>query len=206
MIRVLIVSQLRLLRESLQAVLGGTGGVEPLLTDSSGDELLRVVREVRPRVALVDIDEPGGAGPPGSGLRAAELLTREAAGTEVVTLTAQRTPGRLREAMLAGVRGFATRDQAPGELAELIRRVAAGERVIDPDTAVAALHTVDNPLTEREQDVLRLTLVGLSTRLIARQLHLSSGTVRNYLSGAVRKLGCTNRLQAAARSMDSGWL
>ncbi|WP_306206445.1 response regulator transcription factor [Actinoplanes sp. RD1] len=195
-----------MLRESLQAVLGGIGEMEPRHTDRTGEELLRVVRETQPRVALVDIDEPGGAGAPGAGLRTAELLTREAAGTEVVTLTAHRTPGRLRAAMLAGGRGFATRDQAPEELAELIRRVAAGDRVIDPDTAVAALHTVDNPLTEREQDVLRLTLTGLSTRLIARQLHLSSGTVRNYLSGAVRKLGCSNRLQAAARSLDSGWL
>lgn len=201
MTTVLIVSPLRLLRESLHLVLTDAAGQSVTTTAGAAKEALSVARQEPPQVAVVDLDTPGA-----DALETAALLAGELPGTSVVTLTAHRSPGLLRRALAAGVRGFATRDQQPEELAELIERVARGERVIEPRTAAAALPAVENPLTRRECEVLALTVIGLPTRAIARRLHLSSGTVRNYLSDAVRKLGCSNRLQAAALSRDAGWI
>jgi two-component system response regulator DesR len=133
-------------------------------------------------------------------------LADEVPGSAVVVLTGKHTPGVLRQALEAPIRGVASKEQPPAELTELIRRVASGDRVIDPATALAALDVVDNPLTERESEVLQLAANGLPTRLIAGQLYLAEGTVRNHLSAILRKTGCRNRLQAVHRARDAGWL
>jgi two-component system, NarL family, response regulator DesR len=200
-ITVLIVSRVRLFSESLRAVLNGAEGLHASVTAGDGKEVLLTARKTLPRIALIDIDGPGTAA-----LGTARLLADALPAIRIVTISAHNTPGMLREALAAGAHGFASGDQPPRELAKLLRRVAGGEIVIEAVTAAAALETVDNPLSERERDVLRLAATGLSTRLIGHRLHLSAGTVRNYLSAAVRKLGCANRLQAAARSREAGWL
>jgi two-component system response regulator DesR len=127
-------------------------------------------------------------------------------GTAVVALSAKQTPGVLRRALNAGVRGFASRTQAPGELAEVIRRVARGDLMFHQDTALATLAVMENPLTEREREVLRLAAQGLPSREIAARLFLTKGTVRNYLSDAMHKLDCPNRLRAVRRAEECGWL
>ncbi|AGL17153.1 response regulator transcription factor [Actinoplanes sp. N902-109] len=201
MISVVVVSDLRLLREALCAVLSVEVDFEVHDVPATAEHLVPLLHRAQPRVTVVDLDGPGGVGLP-----TARLVVETMPTTAVVVLTASRTPEILRQALAAGITGYATRDLPPAELVDLIRRVAKGERMIDTSTALAALATMDNPLTTREQEVLRLSLLGLSTTDIAQQVHLTAGTVRNYLSDAVRKLGCANRLQAANRARESGWL
>jgi two-component system response regulator DesR len=164
-------------------------------------EVLRRVTEAAADVAVVDLDTPGR-----DGLATARLLVKTLPAVPVIALSAADTPGVLRRALCAGVRGFASRAQPPGELATLIRRVAAGDLMIHQETALATLAVVDNPLSGREREVLRLAAQGLPSEEIAHRLFLSAGTVRNYLSAAMRKLSCTNRLQAARRAEEAGWL
>jgi len=121
-------------------------------------------------------------------------------------LTGQRTPAALRRALDAQARGFLSKDLSPVELVEAIRVTASGSPVIDPAAAIAALSAAQNPLTEREREVLRAAAAGLSTREIAATLFLSQGTVRNHLSTIVRKLGERNRWSAIKRCQDAGWL
>ncbi|GAB7046940.1 response regulator transcription factor [Catenuloplanes indicus JCM 9534] len=198
-IRTMIFSNHVLLRESLHAVLS----TELEVTSVGGDdgEVLTAAHKIRPDVIVVDLDGPGR-----HGLRTVRLLVAELPECAVVALTGRHTPHALRAALTAGARGFASRQQPPAELVDLIRRVGRGERMIHPGTALATLAAMHNPLSARERDVLRRAARGMPSAAIASELFLSEGTIRNYLSSAVRKLNCRNRLEAARLAEEAGWI
>jgi two-component system response regulator DesR len=200
-IRTIVVSNLCLLREALCSVLSGEDGIEAVGVSGTDREVLRRAAEAAADVAVVDLDTPGR-----DGLKTARRLVTAQPATAVVTLSADQTPGVLRRALAAGARGFACRSQQPSELAALIRRVAAGDLMIHEPTALATLEVMDNPLSERERQVLRLAAQGLPSKEIAARLFLTRGTVRNYLSDAMRKLDCPNRLRAVRRAEEAGWM
>jgi len=200
-IRTIIVSNLVLLRESLCSVLSMEDDFEVFGVSGTDREVLAGAARARADVAVVDLDWPGS-----DGLRTARTLVTGLPGAAVVALSTSHPPGVLRRALAAGVRGFASRAQSPGELAALIRRVATGDVMIHPEAAMATLAVMENPLSDRERQVLTLAAQGLPSGEIAARLYLTNGTVRNYLSDAMRKLGCTNRLQAARRAEEAGWL
>ncbi len=199
-IRILIVSELGLLRGALRAVLADEGDLVVTELGARG-EVLDVARAQRPQVILLDLapDEHGA-------LAMVPRLHAAVPGCAIVALAVRQTPALLRRALGVGVRGVAGTDQPPEELAELIRQVAGGDRVIDPAAGFAALAVADNPLTPRERDVLRLAAEGLPTKSIARQLYLTDGTVRNHVWSILRKTGTRNRMQAIRRARDAGWL
>lgn len=201
MIRTLVVSELRLLREAVCSVLSIEDGLEAVGASGSDREVLARAAHVAAHVAVVDL-----GGSHRDALRTVRLVVKSLPALAVVALSADHTPGALRRALSAGVRGFASRAQAPGELAETIRRVARGELVIHQPTALATLAVMDNLLSDREREVLRLAGRGMPTKEIAVRLFLAEGTVRNYLSDAMRKLDCPNRLRAARRAEEAGWL
>jgi two-component system, NarL family, response regulator DesR len=198
-IRTLIYSNHVLLRESLHAVLS----TELEVTSVGGDdgEALTAAHKIKPEVIVVDLDGPGR-----HAMRIVRQLVTELPECAVVALTGRHTPHALRQALAAGARGFASRGQPPAELVDLIRRVGGGERMIHPGTALAALAAMNNPLSARERDVLRLAGRGVPTAAIAAELFLSEGTIRNYLSSAVRKMNCANRVQAATFAEEAGWI
>jgi two-component system response regulator DesR len=200
-IHILIISELGLLRGALHAVLSKESDLTVTAESATGPEAVSIAREMRPDIVLVDLDTHAGIG-----LSTARRLADELPGCAVIVLAGRQTSGELREALDVRIRGFANKNQSPGELAALIRRVAAGDRVIDPATAQAALAVVDNPLTVRECEVLGLAAEGLPTRAIANRLYLTEGAVRNHLSMVLRKTGCRNRLQAIHKAQDAGWL
>jgi two-component system response regulator DesR len=152
-------------------------------------------------VALLDIEMPGGGG-----LTAAQALRTALPSCRVVILTTFGRSGYLRRAMESGAVGFLLKDEPAKALAVALRRVMAGERVVDPDLAVASLSDGTNPLTSREREVLSASLFGASLAAIAAQLSLSEGTVRNHLSAAMQKLGAQNRMEAARLAEQKGWL
>ena len=155
----------------------------------------------RPDVAVVDIDLPGL-----DGLAAAELLHAQVPECRTLVLTGLSQPGNLLRALKAHVRGFLLKDAPAERLADAVRKVMAGERVLDPELVAAAVETGVSPLTDRETEVLRTAQTGLPTDDIATRLHLSPATVRNYLSNAIAKVGGRNRLDAIRIARDAGWL
>ncbi|GIL26548.1 response regulator transcription factor [Actinocatenispora comari] len=201
MIRILLAEDQHLVRGALSALLG----LEPDLTivaeAADGAAAVAAAREHRPDVALLDIEMPVL-----SGIEATEQLRAAVPETRALILTTFGRPGYLRRAMDAGARGFVVKDSPPAELAAAIRRVAAGEVVLDPALAVASLGAGPSPLTERERDVLAAGADGASVAQIADVLALSGGTVRNYLSSAIGKTGARNRTEAARIARDNGWL
>jgi two-component system response regulator DesR len=152
-------------------------------------------------VAVLDIDLPGM-----DGLSAAEALNEKVPSCQILVLTGLSQPGYLLHTLKVHVRGFILKDAPASTLAQGVRRVAAGERVIDPELLAGALETGESPLTPREADVLRAAEKGISTDEIARSLALSSTTVRNYLSNAITKMGGRNRIDAIRIARDAGWL
>jgi two-component system response regulator DesR len=166
-----------------------------------GDEIAAAARECDPDVALLDIEMPGI-----DGLAAAAVLAREAPNCRSLILTTFGRPGYLRRAMESGAHGFVVKDAPAEHLADAIRRVKAGERIIDPALAAATLAGGASPLTARERDVLAAAHPGTTVADIARKLVLSEGTVRNYLSGAMAKTGAHNRAQAVRIADERGWL
>ncbi|HKT04387.1 MAG TPA: response regulator transcription factor [Rugosimonospora sp.] len=200
MIRLLIVSELGLLRGALRAVLSHEGDLAVSEVGPRRDVAV-AAQQARPDVILVDLAQDERAG-----LETARRLVDAVPGCALVALAEKQTPGLLRQALEAGVRGFTSTEQPPEELAELIRRVAGGDRVIDPDTARAALAAADNPLTAREREVLNLAAEGLPTKAIARSLYLTDGTVRNHVWSILRKTGTRNRMQAIRLARDAGWI
>jgi two-component system response regulator DesR len=201
MIRVLLAEDQTMVRGALAALLALEGDIEIAAEVGRGDEVVAAALEARPDVALLDIEMPGM-----DGLEAAAAVRREVPGCRVLIVTTFGRPGYLKRAVESGASGFVLKDAPAAELAVAIRRVARGERVIDPNLALAALDEGTNPLTPREREVLAVAAPGASVSEIARTLHLSEGTVRNYLSEAIQKLEARNRVEAARLAKEKGWL
>ncbi|MET9069385.1 response regulator transcription factor [Streptosporangium sandarakinum] len=201
MIRVLLAEDQAMVRGALVSLLGLEPDIEVVGEAASGPEAVAVAREVRPDVALLDIEMPGG-----DGITAAAMIREEVPDCKVVILTTFGRPGYLRRAMEAGAVAFLVKDRPASELAAAVRRVRRGERVIDPDLAAAALSAGPNPLSPRECDVLAAAADGSTVGDIAGRLHLSEGTVRNYLSSAIHKTHARNRIEAVRRARSQGWL
>jgi two-component system response regulator DesR len=200
-IRVLIAEDMHLIRGALVALLSLEQDMEVVAELERGDEIIPTAQRTRPDVAVVDIDLPGM-----DGLTAAEQLQAVLPECRTLILTGLGQPGNLLRALKAHVRGFIVKDAPADSLADGIRRVAAGHRVIDPDLVAAALETGASPLTGRESDVLRAAEDGITTSDIAARLALSPATVRNYLSNAITKTGARNRIDAIRIARDAGWL
>ncbi|WP_424890179.1 response regulator [Streptomyces sp. XH2] len=201
MIRVLLAEDQSMVREALAALLGLEGDIEVVAQVARGDEVLGAARAHDLDVVLLDIEMPGM-----TGLDAAALVRRELPALKVVILTTFGRPGYLRRAMESGAEAFLVKDAPASQLADALRRVLRGERVIDPTLAAAALAEGANPLTDRERVVLRASADGSTNAELARTLHLSNGTVRNYLSTAIQKTGARNRAEAVRIARDKGWL
>jgi two-component system response regulator DesR len=201
MIRVLLADDQATVRGALAALLRLEKDIEVVAEVGRADDVLKAAVERKPDVALLDIEMPGG-----DGLDAAARLREKLPSCRVLMLTTFGRPGYLRRAMEGGAVGFLTKDMPAAELASAIRRAVAGERVIDPQLAIDALSEGDNPLTERERDVLSAASSGAGIAEIANQLFLSPGTVRNYLSLAIQKLDAANRFEAARIAKEKGWI
>jgi two-component system response regulator DesR len=201
MIRVLVAEDQAMVRGALSALLSLEGDMTVVAEVARGDDVLPAAQATQPDVALLDIEMPGG-----DGLEAAAALREHLPSCRVLMLTTFGRSGYLRRAMTSGAVGFLLKDAPATELAVAIRRAMAGERVVDPILALATLSEGDNPLTQREREVLRASLGGASVADIAADLYLSEGTVRNHLSVAIQKLGARNRIEAARLAEDKGWL
>ncbi len=200
MIRVVLAEDQRMMLGALGVLLGLEDDLEVVGTALDGDEALRLVVSLTPDVLLTDIEMPGL-----SGLDVAAEIRRQGLSTRVVILTTFARSGYLRRALDAGAAGYLLKDAPSATLAEAIRTVHSGRRAIDPQLAADAWTEAD-PLTDREREVLRLAGEGLANAEIAARLHLSDGTVRNYLSEAIGKLGVSNRTAAARLARERGWL
>jgi two-component system response regulator DesR len=200
-IRVLIAEDMHMIRSALVALLSLEEDMEVVAELERGDEVLGAALRVRPDVAVLDIDMPGL-----DGLSAAEQLSERLPDCRTLVLTGLSQPGNLLRALKVHVKGFIVKDAPAQTLTDGIRRIARGERVIDPELVAAALETGSSPLTARESDVLRAAGTGVSTAEIAVHLSLSQATVRNYLSNAISKVGGRNRIDAIRISRDAGWL
>ena len=201
MIRVLIAEDQGMVRGALKALLAMEDDIEIVAESDRADGVLALAMESRPDVALLDIEMPGG-----DGISVAGQLRKALPACKTLILTTFGRPGFLRRAMEAGASGFMLKDAPAHELALAIRRTMAGERVIDPGLAAAALSAGDSPLSDREREVLRASRRGSGIAEIARSLFLTEGTVRNYLSSAIQKLEASNRSDAARVAEEKGWL
>jgi len=200
-IRVLLAEDQAMVRGALSALLSLEDDIEIVAEASRGDEVLPAALDSLPDVALLDIEMPGG-----DGLEAAAMLHERLPSCLVVILTTFGRSGYLKRAMESGAVGFLLKDAPASELADAIHGVMEGKRVVDPALAAAALSEGDNPLTEREREVLAASEGGATIEDIAARLYLSEGTVRNYLSTAIKKLGARNRVEAARLAERKGWL
>jgi two-component system, NarL family, response regulator DesR len=199
-VRIVLAEDQLMVLGALATLLGLEQDIEVVGTAADGGQALRLVTQLSPDVLLTDIEMPGL-----TGLDVAEEIRRRGLPTKVVILTTFARAGYLRRALDAGASGYLLKDAPAATLAEAVRTVHAGRRAIDPELAADAWVEQD-PLTERERQVLRLAGEGLSNAEIAEQLFLSGGTVRNYLSDAMAKLGVSNRIAAARQARDRGWL
>ncbi|MEU6853622.1 response regulator transcription factor [Actinacidiphila alni] len=200
-VRVLLADDQSMVREALATLLGLEDDIEVVAQVARGDEVLAAAREHRPDVALLDIEMPGL-----TGIEAAARLRAELPEVKIVIVTTFGRPGYLRRAMESGAEAFLVKDAPASQLAEAVRQVLRGERVIDPGLAAAALADGADPLTGREREVLRAAADGSVNAEIARRLLLSEGTVRNYLSTAIQKTGARNRAEAVRIAREKGWL
>jgi two-component system, NarL family, response regulator DesR len=199
-IRVVIAEDQAMVLGALAALLEIEGDFEVVGRAQDGEEALAICREKKPDVLLTDIEMPRR-----TGLELASALKQEKLPTRVIILTTFARGGYLRRALEAGASGYLLKDSPAEHLANAVRRVKAGGRVIDPELAAEAWSEPD-PLTDRERQVLRMAGEGQTSAEIASELHLSEGTVRNYLSEAISKLGAGNRVEAARIARDKGWL
>lgn len=200
-IRVLLADDQALVRGALAALLNLERDVRVVAEVGRGDEVLQAALEHAAQVCLLDIEMPGM-----DGIEVAEQLAASHPQIRSLIVTTFGRPGYLRRAMEAGASGFVVKDTPATELAEAVRRVHAGVRVVDPTLAAESLTGGPSPLTERERDVLRQALEGTPVATIAARVHLSTGTVRNYLSSAIGKTGTTTRVEAARTAQQRGWL
>ena len=201
MIRVLLADDQSMVREALATLLGLEDDIEVVAQVARGDEVLAAAREHGPDVALLDIEMPGM-----TGIEAAAQLRKALPAVKVVIVTTFGRPGYLRRAMESGADAFLVKDAPAAQLADAVRRVLQGQRVIDPALAAVALAEGADPLTARERDVLRAAADGSVNAEVARRLLLSEGTVRNYLSTAIQKTGARNRAEAVRIAREKGWL
>jgi two-component system response regulator DesR len=201
MIRLLIADDQALVRGALAALLELEADIEVVAQVGRGDEVVAAATSSRADVALLDIEMPGL-----DGIAAAARLRDALPDCRVLMVTTFGRPGYLKRAMRAGASGFVVKDTPAARLADAVRRVAQGMRVVDPTLAADSLAQGDSPLTERETDVLEVARTGASIAEIAGILHLSEGTVRNHLSSAIGKTGGRNRADAARIAEESGWL
>lgn len=200
MIRVLIAEDQAMVLGALAALLETERDIEVVGQARDGAAALALVRQTRPDVVITDVEMPAA-----TGLDLAAAIRQEKLPARVIVLTTFARPGYLRRAMEAGASGYLLKDAPADDLADAVRRVHAGGRVVDPQLAADAWAEAD-PLTDRERQVLRLAAEGLSSPEIAEQLRLSEGTVRNYLSEAISKLGARNRVDASRIARQKGWL
>lgn len=199
--RVLLAEDQAMVRGAIAALLSLEDDIEIIAEVGNGAEIVETALKTRPDIALLDIEMPGC-----DGIAAAARLHKQLPSCRILIMTTFGRPGYLRRAMESGVVGFLLKDSPAAELAKAIRRIVAGERVVDPTLAIAALSEGNNPLNEREREVLSATTHGMSIAEIAGTLFLSEGTVRNYLSAAMQKLNVRNRVEAAHIAEQKGWL
>lgn len=205
-IRVLLADDENLIREALAQMLGLNEDLEIVAQAASGDEALAAALKVEPDVAVLDLQMAGRGPRPLDGIEVAEELGARLPSCSCVIVTSHGRPGHLKRALAVGVRGFLPKTTSATTLAEVIRRVHDGGRHVDPELAAEAISAGDSPLTSREADVLELAADGAPVEEIARRAALSPGTVRNYLSSAVTKLGAANRHDACATARRLGWI
>ncbi len=200
-IKVAIVDDQALIRGALAALLD----LEPDLTvvgeAGSGEDALAMVRASRPDVVLMDVELPGI-----DGIEATEQIVKARLGTRVLVVTTFGRPGYLRRALQAGASGFMVKDTPAKQLADAVRRIQSGLRVVDPDLAADSLVSGESPLTSRETEVLRAARQGGTVSDIAKGVHLSEGTVRNHLSAVIGKTNARNRADAVRIAEANGWL
>jgi two-component system response regulator DesR len=200
MIRLLLADDEDLLRGALAALLELEADLTVVAEAATTTDAVRLARQHRPDIAVLDLEMP-----PADGLHAAEQIRAELP-TRIVMVTRHARPGVLRRALSAGVSGFVPKTTPAARLAEILRDIAAGRRYVDPDIAASALTESECPLTDRELQVLRVSRTGATVNEIATQVHLAPGTVRNYLSTAMAKLGVSSRHAAAHRAWEQGWI
>jgi two-component system response regulator DesR len=201
MIRVVIAEDQALVLGALAALLKLEDDLDVVATAGNGKEALALCRQLRPDIMLTDVEMPQM-----TGLELAAQLADEGLPCKVMVLTTFARSGYLRRALAAGVRGYLLKDAPAEALAAAIRQVHGGGRAIAPELALESWSGGQDPLTDRERQVLRLAGEGRTSAEIARQVHLSEGTVRNYLSEAISKLGAGNRIEAYRLARDAGWL
>lgn len=201
MIRVLVAEDQNMIRGALVALISREADMDVVAELERGDAVVEAALRTRPDVAVLDIDMPGI-----DGLGAAQQLHERLPDCQNLVLTGLSQPGHLLRALRVHVRGFLLKDAPAAALANAIRQVARGERVIDAELVAAALDTGESPLTARETDVLRAAGSGVSTDEMGAALALSPATVRNYLSNAIAKVGARNRIDAIRIARDAGWL
>lgn len=200
-INILLAEDVHMIRGALVALLQLEPDLRVIASVERGDTIVSTALEVRPDVAVIDVDLPGM-----DGLTAAALLHEQLPSCRSLILTSLGKPGTLRRAMSAHVSGFLLKDSPPDQLASAVRSVAMGGRVVDPQLALTAWDYPDNPLSRREMEVLRLAARGADAAEIAGCLYLTKGTVRNYLTSIVGKLGARNRVDAIRIAEEAGWI
>jgi two-component system response regulator DesR len=200
-IRLLLADDENLIRTALAVLLELESDLTVVAQAGSGDEALAMARLHLPDVAILDLQMPGP-----DGISVAEALRTELPGCASIIVTSHGRPGHLKRALSTGVRGFLPKTVSAAVLADVVRTVHGGGRYVDPELAAAAISAGDSPLTPREADVLELAADGLPVEDIAKRASLSSGTVRNYLSSAVTKVGAGNRHEAVAVAREHGWI
>ncbi|ACQ79844.1 two component transcriptional regulator, LuxR family [Beutenbergia cavernae DSM 12333] len=201
MIRVLLADDETLIRDAVATLLGLEEDIEVVAVASSGTEAIAACERVRPDVAVLDLQMPGA-----DGIEVAQAIAPTVPDCAVVIVTSHGRPGYLKRALTVGVRGFLPKTASAAVLASVVRQVRDGGRYVDPELAADAIAAGESPLTPREADVLELAAEGAPVEEIARRAALAPGTVRNYLSSAVAKLGASNRHEAARLARARGWL
>ena len=211
-IRIVIADDETLIREALEAILSLQAGIDVVAVAASGTEAIVQIERHRPDVAVLDLLMPGADGIEvaaaiSDSSRCPQRSSRQSPQeTKCLILTSHARPGYLKRALAAGVRGFVPKTSPAARLTEIIRRLHAGQRYVDPELSAEAIAAGDSPLTPREADVLELAADGAPVEEIARRAHLSPGTVRNYLSAAALKLSAPNRHAAAEIARSKGWI
>lgn len=200
-IKILLADDQQLVRDALGALLSLQADIEVVGSCGRGDQVIDLARQTQPDVVLLDIDMPSM-----DGISVAQQLKEQRLPCRSLIVTTFGRPGYLARALEAGASGFVVKDTPASQLAEAIRKINAGLRVVDPQLAAESFAVGPSPLTDREKQILQAAKEGASIVTLAAQLHLSQGTVRNYLSSSIAKLNAENRYDAAHRAEENGWL